>query len=65
MAGASVPAKRTPMRKSREVLRLRLEAGLSMRQVSLSTKEPCWRYPETPLPGQCPRVDLAPAGGAL
>jgi transposase len=33
-----VPAKRTPMRKIRDVLRLRLEAGLSIRQISASTK---------------------------
>ncbi|AKV95773.1 IS21 family transposase [Marinobacter flavimaris] len=31
-------AKRIPMRKIREVLRLRLEAGLSIRQISASTK---------------------------
>ncbi|MEP1215941.1 MULTISPECIES: IS21 family transposase [unclassified Marinobacter] len=31
-------AKRNPMRKIREVLRLRLEAGLSIRQISASTK---------------------------
>ena len=31
-------AKRMPMRKIREVLRLRLEAGLSIRQISASTK---------------------------
>ncbi len=33
-----MPAKRTTMRKIREVLRLRLEAGLSIRQISASTK---------------------------
>ena len=33
-----MPAKRMPMRKIREVLRLRLEAGLSIRQISASTK---------------------------
>src|SRR5690554_2071506 len=31
-------AKRIPMRKIRELLRLRLEAGLSIRQISASTK---------------------------
>jgi len=33
-----VPAKRIPMRKIREMLRLRLKAGLSIRQISASTK---------------------------
>jgi len=33
-----MPAKRMTMRKIREVLRLRLEAGLSIRQISTSTK---------------------------
>ena len=33
-----MPAKRIVMRKIREVLRLRLEAGLSFRQISASTK---------------------------
>ncbi|MEP3163942.1 MAG: IS21 family transposase, partial [Marinobacter sp.] len=33
-----MPEKRIPMRKIREVLRLRLEAGLSIRQISASTK---------------------------
>lgn len=32
-----MPALRTTMRKIREVLRLRLEVGLSIRQISLST----------------------------
>ena len=33
-----MPAKRTAMRKIRDVLRLRLEAGLSIRQIKASTK---------------------------
>jgi len=33
-----MPATRMAMRKIREVLRLRLEAGLSIRQISASTK---------------------------
>ena len=33
-----MPAKRIAMRKIRDVLRLRLEAGLSIRQVRASTK---------------------------
>ena len=33
-----MPAKRTTMRKIREILRLRLAAGLSIRQISASTK---------------------------
>lgn len=33
-----MPAKRTTMRKIRDVLRLRHEAGLSIRQISASTK---------------------------
>tara|TARA_R110002167_G_scaffold64548_1_gene182624 strand:- start:4964 stop:5911 length:948 start_codon:yes stop_codon:yes gene_type:complete len=36
--GAVMPAKRVAMRKIREVLRLRLAAGLSIRQISASTK---------------------------
>lgn len=33
-----MPAKRNTMRKIREVLRLKLEAGLSVRKISASTK---------------------------
>ena len=59
-----MPGKRTTMRKLRDVLRLRHAAGLSIRDISRSTKLSVGGDTEAAQPGPGPAPELAAPRGA-